>query len=251
MNLGGPGGKLLEPKTVAEILYTFQNLVSFGSYPLMGQVLDHLQYEIDGYHQTKLKYLHDRKTNSDTVEIMSYCCPELVHVFLDTPDKFVVTDLLKKCPNVRKLKVSKVLCDELNEMFELGGHSRLTSLEIVNGRGSLDLYQVAKSCYNLQSLEIYYSMAVHVSKPAELQFPSLKKMSVYCTDVRGNYCASILKSCPEIEKLTLCNCDNLDDDQFCEVLETNPLQKCKELCLVLAPYLTVRTIWTIMTLCQR
>ena len=38
INLGGPGGKLLQPGTVAEVLYAFQNLVSLGSYPFMGQV---------------------------------------------------------------------------------------------------------------------------------------------------------------------------------------------------------------------
>jgi len=48
LNLGGPGGKPLSPKSAANLLYTFQNLVSLGGYPYMGQVLDYLQYEIDG-----------------------------------------------------------------------------------------------------------------------------------------------------------------------------------------------------------
>ena len=38
MNLGGPGGKLLRPETVAKVLYAFQNLISLWSYPFMGQV---------------------------------------------------------------------------------------------------------------------------------------------------------------------------------------------------------------------
>ena len=38
LNLGGPGGKLLRPETVAEVLYAFQNLISLGSFPFMGQV---------------------------------------------------------------------------------------------------------------------------------------------------------------------------------------------------------------------
>ena len=42
INLGGPGGKLLQPGTVAEVLYAFQNLVSLGSYPFMGQVRFHI-----------------------------------------------------------------------------------------------------------------------------------------------------------------------------------------------------------------
>jgi len=251
INLGGPGGKLLQPGTVAEVLYAFQNLVSLGSYPFMGQVLDHLQYEIDGYYQTRLRYYHDRKTNHDTTELMSYCCPELIHIYLDSPDPGVTKSVFKNhAGKLRNFKVSRVNCQELNDIFEEGPKS-LVSLELVNGRDSLDLYQVAKSCYHLQTLEIYYSMGVHVSKPAELSFPSLKKLSLYATDLRGNYSASVLKSCPQIEKLTLTHCgEGLTDDAFFEVLETNPMPKCKDLCLVLAPYLTTRSIWTVMTCCD-
>ena len=79
----------------------------------------------------------------------------------------------------------------------------------------------------------------------------LQKLSVYSTDVRGNYSLSILKSCPLVEKLTLCHCDSLTDDDFFEVLETNPLSNCKDLCLLLAPYLTIRSIWTAMTCCDK
>jgi len=218
----------------------------------MGKVLDHLQYEIDGYYQTKLRYFHDRETVAESLELVEYCCPDLVHVFLDTPARGVTTDLLKRADKLRKLKVSKLDCEELNQVFDsyAAGTCRLQSLEVVNGRGSLDLYQVGRACYNLQSLEIYYSMAVHVSKPLELRFPTLKKLTIYSTDVRGNYSATILKSCPLVEKITLCHCDTLNDDQFFEILESNPLENCKDICLLLAPYLTVRTIWTIMTCCE-
>ena len=51
--------------------------------------------------------------------------------------------------------MTHVKFQELNDIFEEGPKS-LVSLELVNGRDSLDLYQVAKSCYHLQTLEIYY-----------------------------------------------------------------------------------------------
>ena len=78
-----------------------------------------------------------------------------------------------------------------------------------------------------------------------------QKLSVYSTDVRGNYSSSILSSCPLVEKLTLCNCDSLTDDDLFDVLEKNPMDNCKDLCLLLAPYLTLRSICTVMTCCQR
>ena len=75
------------------------------------QVLDHLQYEIDGYYQTRLRYYHDRKTNHDTTELMSYCCPELIHIYLDSPDPGVTKSAFKNhAGKLRNFKVSRVNC---------------------------------------------------------------------------------------------------------------------------------------------
>ena len=75
------------------------------------QVLDHLQYEIDGYYQTRLRYYHDRKTNHDTTELMSYCCPELIHIYLDSPDPGVTKSVFKNhAGKLKNFKVSRVNC---------------------------------------------------------------------------------------------------------------------------------------------
>ena len=219
----------------------------------MGQVLDYLQYEIDGYYETKLKYIHDRNTTLETVELVTYCCPQLEHAYLDTPEKGVVPALLDSLSSLKKLKVSKPNCNEINDVMEKHSNDHilnLTSLEIVNGRDSLDLSYVAKACTKLQKLKIYYSMSVHVStlnSSNQLHFPSLTELTVYSTDIRGNYCVPILRSCPGVEKLTLCGCDDLTDDTFFDILEVNPMSNLKEICLALAPRLTTRTIWTMVT----
>ena len=257
INLGGPGGRPLSAKSVANLLYVFQNLVSCGGYPFMGQVLDYLQYEIDGWYETKLKYIHDRNTTLDVVEMVTYCCPQLQHAYIDTPDRSVVTALLENIQNLRKLKISKVHCNEINDLMEKhssGKYLKLNMLEIVNGRESLDLSLVAKACTNLQKLAIYYSMSVHVSNlnpTNQLQFPFLKDLMIYSTELRGNYCIPILKSCPRIEKLTLTGCNDLTDDNFFDILETNPLSNLKEICLCIAPMLTTRTIWTMVTCLEK
>ena len=62
---------------------------------------------------------------------------------------------------------------------------QLVHLELVCLRESLDLTQVAHQCPNIQILEIYYSMAVHVSSPDNFQFKNLQKLIIYSTDVVG------------------------------------------------------------------
>ena len=223
----------------------------------MSQVFDDLQYEIDGWYQTKLKYLHDRNTSIDGMEIGIYCCPNLQHVYLDTPENKVVSMLLSEVPNLKKLKVSKINCREMNEVMEkyaANAKLRLMTLEIVSGRDSLDLSVVSKACGNLQKLAIYYSVSVHVSSlhaSSQLSFPSLKELIIYSTEIRGNYSIPILKSCPAIEKLNMCGCDDITDDSFFDILEYNPMFNLKDICLVLAPRLTTRTIWTMVTYLPR
>ena len=62
----------------------------------------------------------------------------------------------------------------------------LNTLEIINARGSLDLYKVSKSFPKLEAFEIYYSTSVHISVNENFQFPGLKKLIIYDTNLAGS-----------------------------------------------------------------
>lgn len=89
---------------------------------------------------------------------------------------------LKSLKRLVKVKLSKVSCEETLQMAEKM-NSRILHLELVCMRESLDLSKLAVFCPNLQSLEIYYSMGVHLSTQA--QFGLLQKLVIYCTEIRG------------------------------------------------------------------
>lgn len=254
LNLGGPGSKgCLKPRTVAELLYAFQNLVSLGSYPFLTKVLDWLQYEIDGYYQTKLRYVHDRDTAG--VDELLYYCPDLVHVYLDGPKPGVVTALLRGNPGLKHLKVSKVNCREINDLADSdvlrASTSGLLSLDVVSGRESLDLAKVSAGFRQLRRLAVYYSMGVHVSSVKDLAFRELRDLTVYATEVRDDSSAAILRNCPKAERVTLSACESLTDDGFCEILDRNPLPHLRELSFLAAPRLTKRSVWTMVTCLER
>ena len=102
-------------------------------------------------------------------------------MYLNEPLDNLIT-YLKSLKKLRKLKLSKVKADDVHRLLELMG-SQIFHLELVCLRESLDLTQIAISCPNLQNLEIYYSMAVHVSSPLNFQFPKLQKFIIYCTEI--------------------------------------------------------------------
>ena len=62
--------------------------------------------------------------------------------------------------------VSKIDCEDFHtglDLLKLDDLKRLTTLEFINARGSLDLYKISKSFPKLEVFEIYYSSSVHIS----------------------------------------------------------------------------------------
>ena len=53
-------------------------------------------------------------------------------------------------------------------------------------------------------------------------------------------------ACPNVQKLTLGKCDNLDDELMFNILQSQSLKKCEELCLCDAPGLTQESVRTIL-----
>ena len=62
----------------------------------------------------------------------------------------------------------------------------------------------------------------------------------------AHFFQDILMACPNVEKLTLGKCDNLDDELMFNILQSQSLQKCEELCLCDAPGLTQESVRTIL-----
>ncbi len=94
--------------------------------------------------------------------------------------------------SIRRLKLSKVKCGEVHEMLEKMG-SRLTHLELVSARECFDLSAIANHCPQMHTFEIFYSMAVNLSFVEDFSLPSLKKLTIYCTDIRGFNTAQVVK----------------------------------------------------------
>ena len=53
-------------------------------------------------------------------------------------------------------------------------------------------------------------------------------------------------ACPNVQKLTLGKCDHLDDELMFNIIQSQSLQKCEELCLCDAPGLTQESVRTIL-----
>ena len=247
INLGHIQEKNISPQGVAKLINALPNLVSLGSYLKTGEAIHHLCKEMKRSHPTKLKYLHDKDTDFETLASIQKLCPDLCSIFLNDPAQNLVKHLAS-FKRLYKLKLSKVNAEDIHDMLEQMKNCDIRHLELVCLRESLDLTKIAQFCPNLRFLEIFYSMSVHVSCP--FNFPALQKLTIYCTEIRGfDAQQDIFVGCPNVQKLTLCQCDQLDDELLLNMLTCDALKHCEELCLLKAPGLTSEAIrYLLMTL---
>ena len=247
INLGHIQEKNISPMGVAKLINALPNLVSLGSYLKTGEAIHYLCQDMKRTHPTKLKYLHDKGTDFEVLGSVQKLCPDLCSIFLNEPVRNLVKHLVQ-FKRLYKLKLSKVGAEDIHDMLDQNQRWDIRHLELVCLRESLDLAKIAQFCPQLRFLEIFYSMSVHVSCPFSM--PMLQKLTIYCTEIRGfDAQQDILVGCNNLQKLTLCQCDQLDDELLLNILTCDALKNCEEICLLKAPGLTIEAVrYLLMTL---
>lgn len=190
-----------------------------------------------------LRYLHDRATDPKDLEPCQSLIPHVRSCYLDSP-KPVSLSLLPQFIHLNKIKLSRVQASDIHGLIlEL---PRLTSLELVCAKGFVDLFQIGSALPKLDNLEIYYSEYVQISS-REVEFTELKKLTIYSTE--SHLCAKpVLKTCPNLEKVTLCDCSDVTDEEVFDIVDAGCLSRCQEIYWLNAPLLTVQSVWTLITL---
>ena len=107
------------------------------------------------------RYIHDRGTSLACATHLSIAAPKINSLYLDTPDEGVI-GRLATFKNLTRLKLSKINAIELQKSLldDRGGlGARLRTLEIVNGRGSVDLSILARLGLTMFALNLVFIKA--------------------------------------------------------------------------------------------
>lgn len=152
VDIGTLGEENICHTDIALLLTNLPNLENLVTYSFVGQSLLCISEQHNPQFKTKLKYLHDTRTNSRTIDAIVQMCPELESIYLDTPDSGVMHKL--KSLSLRKFKIYKFCCVELEQLLESIGRN-LNHLTVIKGRGTMDLGRLARSCSGLIDLDCY------------------------------------------------------------------------------------------------
>ena len=183
----------------------------------------------------QLRYIHDQFTEEETFDLAVQFCPQLSSIFLDTPAEAVLARL-REFPRLRRLKFNKVPFPALVEAARSLG-AQVSAVEVVLGRGSLDLALLAASCPALASLELYYSD--QVTAGGEVRLPGLARCVVYSTSISGAASTALLAGCPGLQHLNLSSAASLGPEQLSSLVTARQLDNIRDLAIMAAPQLDI------------
>lgn len=248
VDLGGPGAQNLPVTHVKYLLYNLPNLVSVGSYELTGQAVEMLHNDYP-HIKLRLLYMHDTNTTSGRFNCIAKVCPELQAIYFDSPKSTVLhyLDMLKK---LNEVKVHKVRWSDAEIMLKKIGPN-IRSLYLLTVFGDIDLMNLGSWCSNLHRLEFHNVSLVSSESTHGTAFHRVLEFLVYSSQVNTMCVKLIINQCLAVERLSLGDCGQLNDESIISSLMGNSLQNVREMWLGLAENLTLRTIESLIDHCPR
>ncbi|XP_021914222.1 uncharacterized protein LOC110827147 [Zootermopsis nevadensis] len=246
VNIGSPGEGDITPSNVASLLKNLPDLKSLGGYSFVGKALLNFVSE-DGnlVRETKLQYLHDTGTNAYTLDAIVKLCPKLESIYLDRPADGVV-GRLHLISKLKHVKLNRFDCAQLDFLFVNCGRT-LDTLELLVGKGVVDMSSIARHCPQLKKL-ICYKMEF-LTHYDQVMFPSLTKLEVLHSAITTSCVRYLLSSSPQIEDLSIGEDIDLTDGDFADILGKTTLPQLRELWFRSARDLSRITVEVLMVMC--
>jgi hypothetical protein len=246
VNIGSPGQEDVTPSYIATLLKNLPDLRSLGGYSFVGKALLKLISEDGGIVQeTELRYLHDTGTVSGTLDAIRKLCPKLESIYLDRPT-FGVVGRLHLISTLKQVKVNRFDCAELDLMLTNCGAS-LETLELLVGKGVVDMSSVARHCPQLKELACYkIEFLTHYE---QVIFPNLTKLEVLHSVITTSCVRYLLSSSPQIEEFSIGEHVDLTDNDFADILGKTALPQLRKLWFQSASNLSRITVEVLMVTC--
>ncbi|XP_069674191.1 uncharacterized protein [Periplaneta americana] len=247
LNIGSPGEEDVATENIAVLLKNLPNLISLGGYSFVGKALLHLVAEEEiSINETKLQHLHDTGTDACILDTIVRLCPMLESIYLDRPASGVI-GRLHLIPKLQRVKLNRFDCDELDSFLTNCGKV-LDTLELLVGKGVIDMSSIANHCPKLKTLVCYkIEFLTHYE---QVMFPCLTKLEILHSTVSTPCARYLMSSSPQLQELSIGEQIDLTDDDIADILSKNALSELRELWLPSAVNLSRITVEILMITCS-
>ncbi|XP_037042341.1 uncharacterized protein LOC119078746 isoform X2 [Bradysia coprophila] len=243
VDIGTLGEENICHTDIALLLTNLPNLENLVTYSYVGQSLLCISEHHNPHFKTKLKYLHDTRTNNKTIDAIVEMCPDLESIYLDTPDSGVMHKL--KFLNLRKLKIYKFCCIELEQLLENIGRN-LYHLTIIKGRGTMDLGRLSRACCGLVDLDCY--MMDLMTYNSDRKFDNLQGLEMLNSPFTNTALKRFVCNTRTLKRLAIDSITFTDEDMASIFLDTD-FNLLEDIWFTSAPNLTVQTVELLMDRC--
>lgn len=206
VDIGMLGDENICHTDIAMLITHLPRLENLVTYSYVGKSLKYIRDQ-DPDFTCRLRNLHDTKTNVHVMDCIVKMCPNLESIYLDTPDSGVIIKL--KDTMISKLKIYKFQCSELMDLFQQVG-ANITQLTMINGRGSIELGNLARQCTSLIDMDCY--MMDQITYLLDTHFTTLQGLEMLNSPINPTSLKKFISNTPTIIRLAIDSVSFDDDD---------------------------------------
>jgi hypothetical protein len=191
VDIGMLGEENIDHVDIASLLTHIPNLTSLGCYSFVGRSLQHIIDSINPLFVSKLQYLHDTGTMMSTMNAICKACPQLEHLYIDSPEPNAISRLTA-LRHLQRLKIYCFKCDEIVQVIKCIG-SQFRHLTFMKGQGIMDAALLIRYCPNLIDLDLY--MMHELTCSSEENFRQLQTLEILNSSMSSTTLRHLICNC--------------------------------------------------------
>jgi hypothetical protein len=207
VDIGTLGEETICHTDIAFMLTQLPNIMNLLTYSYTGKSLQYVLEKMNAQFTCKLQYLHDTDTKAGTLEAICKTCPNLEHIYLDSP-AFGTLHLMEKM-KLKRLKVCKFSSHELLQLLDKIGRY-LVHLTVIKGCGTFDIGRLVRSCPNLFDLDFY--LMETLTYTCEKSFPQLEGLEVLNSPLNATCLKCFICNTTTLKRIAVDQISFTDDD---------------------------------------
>lgn len=207
VDIGSLGEENIANEDISMLLMHLPNLTTLKSYSFVGRSLRYICESQNSKFKCNLRHVHDTQTNAKTMDAIRDACPKLEDLYLDTPDRGILSKM--NAMKLSKLKLYRFDCAELYPVLDKIGQN-LIHVTLIKGRNTMEIGKLITSCPSLIDLDFY--MMDMLSYSSEKCFNRLQGLEILSSPLQLWSLKYFICNTPTLKRLAIDSVTFTDED---------------------------------------
>lgn len=207
VDIGTLGEENIASEDVSMLIEHLPNLTTLKSYSFTGRSLRYIRENKNPSFKCNLRHVHDTQTSAVTMDAIRDTCPKLEDLYLDTPDRGILSKMSEM--KLAKLKLYRFDCAELYPVLDKIGQ-KLIHVTLIKGRNTMEIGKLITSCPSLIDLDFY--MMDMLSYSSDKCFNRLQGLEILSSPLQLWSLKYFICNTPTLKRLAIDSVTFTDED---------------------------------------